>query len=81
MYRITTSTAVIQFFPGENGAHYQPLQNVQGISPNMMPGNYYSNPEYFGYPLQPSPWGFTEERRSSLALYDYRRVDSGTDDG
>ena len=63
-----------QFFPGEwpsNGAGTLGGNGIKG--PFVIPANYYSNPEIYGYPLAPSPWGYTAESRASLALYDYRQ--------
>jgi len=73
--RTAAGALFFQLFPGE-GMLPHPGINV-GHSPLRPIGDYYSHPEMHGFPLQPSPWGFTEERRATLALYDYRRTDAG----
>lgn len=68
------SSNSIQVFPGEPVPHLLTTAAVNaGLT--LTPAAYYSNPERYGFPQQPTPWGFTEERRASLALYDYRRID------
>lgn len=67
-------TRTYQIFPGEEGHSTQ----EPGVSPTVgawnVPSDYESNPENYGFPNQPSPFSFSEERRASLALYDYRRM-------
>ena len=64
-----------QYFPGEreNATGEPGLSLISGKF--VIPGDYYSHPEKFGWPDIPTPWSFTEERRATLALYDYRGTD------
>ena len=72
-FRLTISAC--QVFPGDNIIWLETALNNRA-GPICVPANYFSNPEVYGFPQQPSPWGFTEERRATLALYDYRRTDA-----
>jgi hypothetical protein len=64
-----------QIFPGEQG-HATQEPGVSGtVGAWKVSADYFSNPENYGFPEQPSPYSFAEERRATLALYNYRRTD------
>ena len=68
-YRMAGGPGMMQVFPGEWGGYFGTASGIS-ISPCDIPGNYYSHPEQYAFATIPTPWGFTEERRASLALYD-----------
>ena len=72
VYKLASGQVLIQLFPGER------LQtSIGGTTLHTLswdvPEDYYSHPETHGFSNESSKWGFTEERRGSLALYDYPR--------
>jgi len=70
----TATTRNYQYFPGEIDAAGEPGITLTS-GKFVIPQDYYSHPEKFGWPDIPTPWSFTEERRATLALYDYRGTD------
>jgi len=75
-YEGGASVISYQWFPGEPAPQGQGGLQVDGLKgPVIIPADYYSDPEIYDFPDQPTPYD-TEETRGSLALYDYRNLAS-----
>jgi hypothetical protein len=70
-YRMTGGFGMMQCFPGEAfGGTFGPASGLD--IHGSIPTDYYSHPENYGFPDAPNVYSFTEERRASPALYEYR---------
>lgn len=81
-YELAVSGLAAQLFPGEaeNAWAGEGSAGGNGLKGAIcIPADYYSNPEVYQYEDNPCLWTYTEERRASPALYDYRGQDDYTE--